>query len=117
MAFSKKNARTPDETRKFEKGKMEVVKVGEFTVGRGTYKPGWKWSECVKPIAKTDSCQAHHVGYIVSGRMSGVMTDGTKWKLGPGDVVDLPPGHDAWVVGKEPAVFVDFMGAAQYAKK
>ena len=116
MAFAKKNLRKPDETRKFGKGKVQVVKVGDFTVGKGTFLPGWKWSEHLKPIAKTESCQVHHFGYVVSGRMAGVMNDGTKWRIGPGDVVDLPPGHDAWIVGKEPCVIVDIMGFAEYAK-
>jgi hypothetical protein len=115
--LSRKNHNTPDETRKFDKGKLEVVKLGEFTLGRGTYEPGWKWSVSVKPIVKTDSCQAHHVGYVISGRMAGVMDDGTKWEIGPSDSVDLPPGHDAWTVGNQPVVFIDFMGAAQYAKQ
>ena len=117
MAVSKKSVKKPDETRKFAKGKLEVVKVGEFTFGRGTFQPGWKWSNAVKPIAKTDSCQAHHVGYVISGRMAGVMDDGTKWEIGAGDIIDLPPGHDAWTVGKKPVIFLDFMGAAEYAKK
>lgn len=117
LAVSKKNARTPDETRKFPKGKLEVVKVGETTVGRGTFQRGWKWSTCVKPIAKTDSCQAHHVGYVVSGIMAGVMDDGTKWRVGAGDFFDLPPGHDAWTVGSKSVVLIDYMAAANYAKK
>ena len=117
MSFSKKNPKTPDETRKFPKGKLEVVEVGEFTFGRSTFQPGWKWSKAVKPIAKTDSFQAHHVGYVVSGRMAGVMNDGTKWQISAGDVLDIPPGHDAWTVGNKPVVLLDFMGAAEYAKK
>jgi hypothetical protein len=116
VGLTKKNHSTLDETRKFEKGKLEVIKVGEFTLGRGTYEPGWKWSSFVKPIVKTDSCQAHHVGYAVSGRMVGVMNDGSKWEIGPGDSVDLHPSHDAWTVRNEPAAFIEFMRAAQYAK-
>jgi ethanolamine utilization protein EutQ (cupin superfamily) len=114
---AKKSVKAPDETRKFPKGKLEVVRVGDFTVGRGTFRAGWKWSTCVKPIAKTESCQAHHVGYVITGRMAGIMDDGTKWAIGPGDVIDLPPGHDAWVVGKQPCVLVDFMGYGSYAKE
>jgi hypothetical protein len=116
LAVSKKNAKTPDETRKFPKGKLEIVRVGDFTIGRGTYYAGWKWSECVKPIAKTESCQAHHVGYVVSGQMAGVMDDGTKWKVGAGDMIDLPSGHDAWVVGRRSVVLIDFTGAPNVAK-
>jgi hypothetical protein len=116
LRATKKSVKTPDETRTFPKGKLEVVSISGFTIGRGTYEAGWKWSKCVKPIVKTETCQVHHVGYVVSGRMAGNMEDGSKWEIGPGDVVDLPPGHDAWVVGKAPFVFVDFMGAFNYAK-
>ena len=116
LRATKKNVKTPDETRKFPKGKLEVVKVGDFTIGKGTYRAGWKWSESVKPVVKTEHCQAHHVGYAISGRMAGVMEDGSKWEIGPGDVVDIPPGHDAWVVGKAPFVLIDFMGATSHAK-
>jgi len=117
MPVLKKNLKKPDETRKFEKGQVQVVKVGDFTFGQGTFRPGWKWSKHVKPIVKTESCQVHHVGYVVSGQMAGVMDDGTKWKIGPGDIVDLSPGHDAWTVGKKPCVFIDIIGFAEYAKK
>lgn len=117
MLTSKKNVKTPDETRKFAKGKIDIVKVADFTFGLGTFEPGWKWSKSVKPIVKTESCQAHHVGYVISGKMAGVMNDGTTWEIGPGDVGDIPPGHDAWTVGKKPVLLLDFMGAADYAKK
>ena len=117
MAFSKKNVKKPDETRKFDKGILRVVKAGDFTLGLSTFQPGWKWSKSVKPIVKTESCKVHHMGYIISGRMAGIMDDGEKWQLGPGDAVDLHPGHDAWTVGRKPVVFLDFMGAAEYAKK
>jgi Cupin domain len=112
-----KSLDTPDETRPFAKGKLAVVTVGGTIIGRGTFEPGWRWSECVKPIAGTDSCQAAHLGYMVSGRMKVVMDDGTETVLGPGEAVAIPPGHDAWIVGDEPCVFLDFMGAAQYAKR
>lgn len=117
MAFSKKNPRSPDETRKFTKGKMDIMKVGDFSFGLGTMHAGWKWSKDVKPIAKTDMCEGHHVGYVVSGSMAGVMKDGTKWRVTAGDVFEIPPGHDAWTVGRKSAVLVDFIGAADYAKK
>jgi mannose-6-phosphate isomerase-like protein (cupin superfamily) len=103
------------ETRQFPKGKVEVVSFGDNTVGRATFEPGWRWSEHVKPIAGTDSCQAHHVGYIVSGRMAIKMDDGTEFEMGPGDAYDIPPGHDGWVVGNEPYVGID-VGLANYAK-
>ena len=117
LTVSRKALKKPDETRKFRNGKLDVVKVGEFTIGRSTLRPGWKWSKAIKPSVKTESCQSHHVGFCISGKMEGVMDDGTKWVVTEGDVIDLPPGHDAWVVGKKPVVFLDFMGASQYAKR
>lgn len=113
----KKSLSRPDETRPFAKGRMEVVKVGELTFGKATFEPGWKWSECVKPIAKTASCMVHHNGYVVSGRMRIKMDDGSEVEVGPGDVFVSPPGHDAWIVGNEPCVVYDVSGAAVYAKK
>lgn len=112
----KKNLSKPDETRPFAKGKLEIVNVGGTMLGRGTFEPGWKWSECVKPIAKTDSCQAAHLGYVVSGRMKVVMDNGTELEYGPGDAMSLPPGHDAWIVGNDQCVVVDFVGFKDYAK-
>jgi hypothetical protein len=117
MTFSKKNVKKSDEVRKFDKGKLEIVTVGGFTFAKGTYLPGWKWSKSVKPMVKTDSCQVHHVGFVISGHLSGVMNDGTRWSLGPGDVGDISPGHDAWVVGKKPFVLLDMNVAATGAKK
>ena len=99
----------PDEVRPFAAhGRMEIVKVGNLTVGRGTFEPGWRWSDDVKPIAGTDSCQAHHAGYVISGRMGVRMDDGTESEVGPGAVAVIEPGHDAWVIGDEPCVLVDF---------
>lgn len=107
----------PDETRPFAgHGKMDVVKLADGSVGKGVFEPGWRWSQDVKPIAKTESCQAHHLGYVLSGRMRVRMDDGTEVEVGPGDVVKIDPGHDAWVVGNEACVMVDFAGAAHYAK-
>jgi hypothetical protein len=113
----KRNLNTPDETRTFPKGKLELVTVGGVTFGRATLEPGWKWSESVKPIANTPSCQAPHTQYHVSGRLHVVMDDGSQAEFGPGDVSHLPPGHDAWVVGNEPVVIIDITGMAEYAKK
>ena len=113
-----KNARLPDEVRQFEgKGHMDVLQIGEGTVGVVTFEPGWKWSENVKPIAKTDSCQAAHLAYCVSGRMKIIHDDGTEIEVGPGDVVSVKPGHDAWIIGDEPCVQVDFASAETYAKR
>ena len=114
-----KSFSSPDETREFAgKGSMNIVNVGGMSVGKGTFEPGWRWSVNVKPIAGTDSCQALHVGYIVSGRMRVRMDDGSEAEAGPGEVVHIEPGHDAWVVGNEDCVFLDFgASVAQYAKK
>ncbi len=110
---------SPDETRTFEKGKIEIVNFPEngITIGRGTFEPGWSWEKCVKPIVKTNSCQAPHTSYIISGRMKVVMDDGMVIEGGPGDTAIIPPGHNAWVLGDEPCVMIDFTGAKDYAKK
>ena len=112
-----KNFSAPEEIRRFDKGRLELLHVNGVTVGRATFEPGWKWSTCVKPIAKTDSCQAAHFGYQISGRLVTRMDDGAETTTTTGDVVFLPPGHDAWVVGNEPAVFIDFQGMVDYAKR
>jgi hypothetical protein len=106
----------PDEVRTFEKGRMEVLNTGGGTVGRLVLEPGWRWSKHVKPIAGTELCEAPHFQYHVAGTIHIVMSDGTEFDAGPGAVTSLPAGHDAWVVGKEPAVVVDFFGATTYAK-
>ena len=112
-----KKMATPDETRKFEHGQMDVVNIGGGTVGRATFQPGWRWSNDVKPIAKTELCEAPHFMYQISGRMHIEMKDGTVVEVGPGDVAVIPPGHDAWVVGSDAVVAVDWSGAANYAKR
>jgi quercetin dioxygenase-like cupin family protein len=108
----------PDETRSFKngKGKLEVVTVGNCTVGRGVFEPGWRWSEHVKPIVGTPSCHAAHTGYVLEGRMIVKMDDGTELEYGPGDAFYMPSGHDAWVVGDKRCVLIDFTGMAKYAK-
>ena len=107
----------PDEVRPFAgHGKAEMVELAGKMVGRGTFEPGWKWSEDVKPIAKTDSCQVSHMGYCISGRMRIHMDDGTDMDIGPGDAMAIPPGHDAEVLGDEPCVMVDFGEIEEYAK-
>ena len=110
-----KSFNAPDEVRTFSKGKVEVVKVGEAKIGRAVLEPGWKWSECVKPIAKTKSCEVPHFQYHVSGVMKVKMDDGTEKEFKAGDISFLPSGHDAWVVGKEAVVVVDFQGMVNYA--
>jgi hypothetical protein len=112
----KKSFNAPDETRPIPKGKLEVVNLSDVQPMRTTFEPGWRWSESVKPIAKTDSCQVLHLTYFVSGRMGVRMDDGSEAEFGPGDVGVIPPGHDAWVVGNEPLVSIDFRGGAIYAK-
>jgi len=107
----------PDETRSFEKGKIDLANLGDITIGRGSFEPGWSWEKCIKPIVKTNSCQVRHTMYIISGRMNVIMDDGTQSENGPGDVAVIPPGHNAWVIGDEPCVSVDFTGAKDYAKK
>jgi len=111
MSFGK-----PDEIRKFPKGHMELIKIGGATVGRAVFEPGWKWSDSIQPIAKTKSCEAPHFQYHVAGVLMVVMDDGTKFECRPGDVSLLPSGHNAWVVGDEPAIVVDFQGMIDYAK-
>ncbi|MEE1823906.1 cupin domain-containing protein [Streptomyces sp. BE20] len=109
----------PEEVRPFEGGKGEVrlVNLDGGAVGRGVFEPGWQWSKHIRPIAQTDSCQAAHVGYVVSGRMAIAMDDGEEAEFGPGDFMICPPGHDAWVVGDEPAVILDWQGFGDYAKR
>lgn len=112
----KKNFSAPDETRPIAAGKVEVLKLNEMPVIRNTFEKGWRWSESVKPIAKTDSCQVPHVLYVLSGQLSVHMDDGSTFEYGPGDLGVIPPGHDAWVVGDAPCVNLDFGGSATYAK-
>jgi hypothetical protein len=107
---------TPDETREFPNGRAEILNVGGGQVGRLTLRPGWRWSNDVKPIAGTSSCEAPHFQYHVSGRLAILMDDGTEFVAGPGDITALPSGHDAWVLGDEPVVTVDWFGAANYAR-
>jgi hypothetical protein len=111
-----KNFEAPDETREFPHGRAEILAIGGGEVGRLVLEPGWRWSNDVKPIAKTESCEAPHFQYHVSGRLGILMDDGTELVAGPGDITSLPSGHDAWVVGDEPVVVVDWYGASNYAK-
>jgi mannose-6-phosphate isomerase-like protein (cupin superfamily) len=105
----------PHERRPFQAhGHMDVVTLGDFTLGKGTFEPGWRWSADVKPIAGTDSCQVHHTGYCLSGQMTIRMNDGEESTIRSGDVVVIEPGHDAWVDGDEACVLLD-TGVASYA--
>ena len=109
---------TPDEVRQFAEGKgsSSIVNLSSGPVGRGVFEPGWRWSEHVKPIVGTGSCQTKHLAYVESGRMHVVMDDGSEGECGPGDIVLIEPGHDAWIVGDEPCVLVDFGLIQNYAR-
>lgn len=111
-----KNMNTPDEIRTPPKTRIEVVNLDNHTIMRATFQPGWKWSECVKPTAGTNSCQVSHVMYIISGKMKIVMDNGAESEAGPGDAAVIPPGHDAWIIGNEPCVAIDFAAGHTYAK-
>ncbi|HWD03545.1 MAG TPA: cupin domain-containing protein [Amycolatopsis sp.] len=115
----RKSLDSPDETRKFEQGMgyLELVSLADGGVGRATFQPGWRWSQHVKPIAGTDSCQAAHAGYVLSGHMTVRMDDGQEETFGPGDVMICPPGHDAWVEGDTTCVALDWQGFVDYAKR
>jgi len=117
--LTRKSLDSPDEVRKFEgdSGHLDLVNTDAGSVGRATFQPGWKWSEHVKPIAKTESCQAAHTGYFVSGRMMVVMDNGEEMEYGPGDFAVMAPGHDAWIIGDDPCVVIDWQGYADYAKR
>ena len=116
-SLQKKSLDSPDETRTFENGKAQITTLGDFSASRLVLEPGWRWSENVGPIARTDSCRVSHLGYCLSGRMRVIMDDGTAGECGPGHVVAIPPGHDAQVIGDEPCVFIDFGEFGDYAKR
>jgi ethanolamine utilization protein EutQ (cupin superfamily) len=107
--------KNPDDVRKFTNGKVELANLGDAAIGRMTLEPGWKWSNDVKPIINTNSCQLTHTQYAISGRLHIRMDDGTEREFGPGEAMYIPPGHDAWVVGNEPFVAVDFTGMKEFA--
>jgi quercetin dioxygenase-like cupin family protein len=115
----RKNLGTPEEVRPFKDGmgQLELINAAEGGVGRATFRPGWQWSKHVKPIAGTDSCMAEHTGYVISGQMTVRMDDGEEVTFGPGDFMHCPPGHDAWTIGDEPCVAIDWQGFADYAKQ
>jgi quercetin dioxygenase-like cupin family protein len=112
----RKSFDTPDEVREFPFGRAEIVKIGGGEVGRMTLEPGWRWSEHLKPVTGTELCEAPHFQYLMAGRVGVRMADGTEFELVPGDVNVLPPGHDAWVIGDETAVGIDWGGAHIWAK-
>ena len=110
-----KNFGKPDEVREFPKGRLELINVGGAVIGRAVFEPGWRWATSVQPIVKTRSCEAPHFQYHVAGVLRIKMDDGAEFDCRPGDVSLLPSGHDAWVVGNEAAVVVDFQGMLDYA--
>ena len=114
--FEAKSHTLPDEIRTPDKTRVEIVRLEGFTFGRFSFEPGWRWSECIKPVVKTDSCQLSHVGYAVSGRMVVRLKDGTQKAITAGESFTIPPGHDAWVDGNERFVGIEVMSAEQYAK-
>lgn len=110
MVLQKKNFQKPDETQTPPNARVDTIRIGDMMIQKQTYLPGWQWSKNIKPIAKTNSCQIHHFGVWVSGRIHVKADDGQEIEYGPGDVADIPPGHDGWVIGNEPAVFYVFTG-------
>jgi hypothetical protein len=117
QATEHKGFAEPDEVREFPNGRGEILKIGDGEVGRFTFEPGWRWSNDLKPLVNTHSCEAPHFQYHVSGQLAIRMDDGAEMVAGPGDITSLPSGHDAWVVGDEPVVVVDWFGASNYAKR
>ena len=113
----RKSLDSPDRVKNFSNGKAEIVNLEDVTIGRLSLRPGWKWSLDVKPLAKTESCQEQHIMYVITGRLMVRMDDGTEIALHPGDSAAIPPGHDAWVLGDEPVVAVDFGGMKEYSKQ
>ena len=111
-----KSHETPDEIRQPDKTKVEIVRLEGFTLGRFTMKPGWRWSQCIKPVVYTDSCQLSHVGYAVSGSITVRMDDGTQKTIKAGESYTIPPGHDGWVDGNEDFVGIELLSAEQFAK-
>jgi len=116
MRLQRRRFSEPSDVRTFPRGRVEVVELDDTVVGRMIYEPGWRWSVDVRPLAGTDSCQYHHLGLATSGRLRVQMPDGTELEIGPGDVFEIPPGHDAWVVGDEPWVSVDFEAMRTYGR-
>ncbi len=110
-----KSLEWPDEVRQFGRGTVRLVEFDDLTVGRASCMPGWRWSEDLRPLAGTGSCQAHHRGYIISGSFGVRMDDGGTAELGPGDAFDIPPGHDSRTIGEEPAVTLEFAGIRGFA--
>lgn len=114
--LQRKRVDQPDEVRTYSGGSIEVFEMDDFVIGRLVMQPGWRWSVNVQPIAGTERCAYHHLGYTISGRAGIRMTDGSEIEIGPNDIYEIPPGHDAWVIGDEPWVSIDFRGARAFAR-
>ncbi len=115
-SFKAKSHDAPDELRTPAKTRVEIVRLEGFTIGRFVFEPGWRWSECIKPVVGTDTCQVSHVGYLVSGRLNIQIADGSKHTIEPGQSYTIPPGHEAWVEGNEPTVAIEVVSAEQFAR-
>jgi mannose-6-phosphate isomerase-like protein (cupin superfamily) len=111
-----KSHNSADEVRTPDKTRIEIVNLDGVTIGRATFQPGWRWSECVQPVVGTDSCQVTHAGYAISGRIRVRMEDGEEITISAGESYTIPPGHDAWVEGDEPFVGLEIISADIYAK-
>ncbi len=114
--FEVKSHNSPDEVRTPNKTRVELVRLGDISLARFTLQPGWRWSECIKPVVKTESCQVTHVGYAVSGRITVRMKNGTQRTITAGESYTIPPDHEAWVEGTEPFVCIEMQSAEQYAR-
>ncbi len=113
-----KRFESPDETRRFPKGRFEIVRLGGMTIGRATYEPGWRWSEHVGPGVGAARCAVEHVGMVIAGAATAAFEDGRVVELAAGELFHIPPlPHDSWVVGAEPYVSLHFLGADQYASR
>jgi class 3 adenylate cyclase len=112
----RKRLDAPDEVRTFPHGRVEIFEIGDNIVGKTVYEPGWRWSRDVKEIAGTDLCMYHHLGYCLTGRLECILEDGTSLVISAGEAFEIPPGHDAWVIGDEPWSSVDFAGMRSFAR-
>lgn len=117
LAVILKRFESPDEIRTFDKGKFELVRIGDMTIGRATYQPGWRWSAHVGAALGKSSCEVEHIGVVLSGRATAAMDNGQVLEMKAGDVFHVPPGHDSWVVGDEPYVSLHLLGASHYAAR
>lgn len=117
MRLQRRRFSEPTDVRPFSHGRVDIIELGDHVIGREVYEPGWRWSIDVKPIAGTDFCQYHHVGYSASGLVKIQLSDGTELEIGPEEVFEIPPGHDAWVVGDEPWISIDFESMRTFGKR